>query len=127
MTIVTTPECGRYVLDWERLLREVRQAQDEIYTRTARHACAVELHPADAREIGRGMLGSPDATPVTYIAAIPVILNDSFIRRRGVAQILQCELPHRAPQDCPYHARTNRRLTSRGIPVSIEMPRPGQG
>lgn len=124
---IGTAECGRYVLDWERLLREVRQAQDEIYTRTARHACVVDLHPADAKAIAAGMRWQDDAAPVTAIAGVPVILNDSFIRRRGVAQILQCELPHQSPQDCPYHARTNRRLTSRDIPVSIDLPRPGQG
>jgi hypothetical protein len=106
----TSPECGKYVLDCPALLTAITEGVVRVREETARYACAIELHPVDALELARHTFGESCNDPMTGFGGIPVRLDGSDGRRRGVAQVLQCPMPHPTPEDCVYHARSRRRI-----------------
>jgi hypothetical protein len=108
--VIVTAEHGRYVLDCATLLSAMTEAVAKVRADTARYACAIQLHQDDALELARYTFGDSCNDPMTAFGGIPIRLENSVARRRGVAEILQCPMAHLAPEDCVYHARSRRRL-----------------
>jgi len=104
-----TEEYGRYVCDRELMLREIQRLAMKIREATAYEPCAVRVSPADARELARALFPDTDGT-IDRVLDLWVVQDGTL--RSGVAEVLQCPLPHPYPEDCAYQARARRRPVS---------------
>lgn len=121
---LATKDCGTYTLDVSAMLGEIFAACASIQEKTNRYACAIDLHPDDADRISVYTFGRDSEGHIqqmTGFVGIPVIIDRSAGRRRGVALIRQCEPPHPTPADCPHASKT--RFVSRGEKLDVETPR----
>jgi hypothetical protein len=102
-----TEEFGAYTCNSELMLRELGRLSVRVRAETSYDACAVRVNPVDARELARAMFPGTDGA-INRVLDLWVFQDDTV--RPGIAEVLQCPLPHRHPQDCVYHARTRRRF-----------------